>query len=424
MSTEYLLISKSEEALSSVDLRFFGAATVGVQKSNDAEGKFNRYCLTYKAGCPIRAKLYYKNSAGDSVFEEFYLEASLEEAVFRSFTDEYLDGKYACAAEKIEFYNTKSVPCRVVISSFTTECAEILSSDTVYIENDFMKIGARLSWGGGLSCVYSKTQSPDGIENLLNNYDTGRLVQQSYLGAVDDPYHCSSYNTSPRTYTPNQGGDQHNNRSKLVDYRVGSNSMYVKCRPLDWFKNNVNTMSYMENTYSLSGKLLRVDNRFMDFSPYEHTLLAHQELPAVYTISALKKFVFYNGDAPWTNDALTYKPELTFWGGNPDAYFRIKPNNTETWCAFTDDSEEGEDFGLGVFVPDISMIVAGRHKYDGSADPMSPSTNYFSPLRSMTLKSFKPIEYSYLVTAGPLAEMRETFRENATLIDNTELTKY
>lgn len=425
MGAEYLLSSKKEELSTTADLRFFGTAGIDVKRAdNDTENRFNRYCITYTAGMPIRGKVYFKNPDGEDTYEEFYLEASLKETVFRSFTDDYLAGKFSSDVTKIELFNTKTAPCRVVISSFTTEIADVVSEDTVYIENDYLKVGARLSYGGGLSYIKFKGETPEGIENLLNLYDTGRLVQQAYFGTTEEPYYCATYEGSKRSYNPIQGGDQYNNPSKIIDFRLENKSLYVKCRPLDWAHNKRHTMSYMENTYSLGENLLRVDNRFIDFSPYEHTLTAHQELPAFYTISGLKKFVYYNGDAPWTGDTLTHMRDLPFWGGNQDAYFYIKPNNKETWCAFTNDNEEQGDFGVGLFVPEVNVLLAGRYQYDGSCDPMSRSTNYVAPLRGMQLKSFKPIEYSYLITAGKLEDIRKTFTDNANLIDNSKLLDY
>ena len=58
MFSEYLLSSKHEELSTTADLRFFGTTTVNVQKAaNDTENQFNRYCLTYTAGMPVRAKI-------------------------------------------------------------------------------------------------------------------------------------------------------------------------------------------------------------------------------------------------------------------------------------------------------------------------------------------------------------------------------
>ena len=62
--------------------------------------------------------------------------------------------------------------------------------------------------------------------------------------------------------------------------------------------------------------------------------------------------------------------------------------------------------------------------YNGSTEPSNHATNYVAPLRSMGLKNFVPIEYSYLITAGKLADIRRTFTENAGTIDNSLLETY
>ena len=62
--------------------------------------------------------------------------------------------------------------------------------------------------------------------------------------------------------------------------------------------------------------------------------------------------------------------------------------------------------------------------YDGSADPAAASTNYVAPRKYLTLISGKPVEYSYIFSAGTLDEIRENFRANKDLIDNTALENY
>ena len=385
---------------------------------------FNRYRFLYTASEPLRGKIYYRDHENNPASEAFYLEAAETKTAFSSFTDAYLTGKLASEVEKIELSGTSGSAYGVTITSFTTEAAEILTETTVYIENEYMRVGALLSYGGGLSYIKWKKDSPSGMDNLLNRYDPGRLVQQSYYGTSQPPYECATFMGHRWSYNPVQGGDQHNNISKLIDYRITETSMYVKCRPLDWAQNNLPTYSYMENTYSLDGKLLRVDNRFVDFSPYTHGR-SSQELPAFYTISALKKFTYYVGTAPWTYDKLTSRDDMIFWAEpGADHIVEIADGNTETWCAFTDDDPETNDFGLGLYVPNISRYTAGRFMYNGSTDPMNPATNYVAPLRTMTLQAFKPIEYGYLITGGPLTDIRKSFTENKDLIDNSGLSAY
>ena len=56
--------------------------------------------------------------------------------------------------------------------------------------------------------------------------------------------------------------------------------------------------------------------------------------------------------------------------------------------------------------------------YDHSPDPMSASCNYVAPLVLVQIKPFTPIEYSYLMTAGSVAEIRERFTAAKDFADN------
>ena len=387
----------------------------------NVDNGFNRYTLKYTANTPLKANVSYIYN-GEKYCETFFLEASDELKSFKSFIDSYLTDGKAYGIEKFTFINTCETECTLTMSNLETELVPVLSKSMAYIENDTFCVGAFLAWGGGLSHIEFKEDNPYGCCNLLNRYDAGRLVQQSYYGIIHEPYHVETYMNNDWPYNPVQGGDQFNNKSKLIDYRLTDTELYIKCRPRDWSKNGVFTDSYMENVYSLHGKYIRVDNRFVDFSGYQHDSNRQQKLPAFYTISALKKFSFYNGTKPWTKDTLQEERELKYWMYF-DGYFNLKKENTETWCAWTND-DENYDFGLGLYVPNISCYLAGRFMYNDSPDSSDPATNFVAPLRNMIMKSYKPIEYSYLITAGSVEEIRDTFTENSDFTDNAALSDY
>lgn len=382
---------------------------------------FNRYMFNYTSTNPLKVSIIYIYN-GSKYEETLFLEATETEKTFRSFIDSFLTEGKAHGIEEFTFTNLGEDECTVNISGLTTELVPVLSKSMAYIENDYFCVGAFLAWGGGLSHISYKKDCPYGMCNLLNRYDAGRLVQQSYYGIIHEPYRVESYMNNKWPYNPVQGGDQYNNKSKLIDYELSDTKLYIKCRPRDWAKRGAFTDSYMENVYSLEDKYIKVDNRFVDFSGYKHDSNRQQKLPAFYTISALKKFSFYDGINPWQNEPLREERELNYWMYY-DGYFNLKSENTETWCAWTNDDPE-YDFGLGLFVPQITTYLAGRFMYDGSADSADPSTSFVAPLRSMIMKSFKPIEYSYLITAGSIDEIRNTFTENSTLIDNKSLAEY
>jgi hypothetical protein len=174
----------------------------------------------------------------------------------------------------------------------------------------------------------------------------------------------------------------------------------------------------MENTYTLESEYVKVDNRFTDYSGWEHPF-AGQELPAFYTVSYLDTFVWYNGEDSWSGDALSSKNDLPFWGDHVgECTFILREKNTETWCAWINGAD---DYGLGVYAPNIDQLKAGRYLYDGSKSDMAESTGYVAPINVLKMVSFKPIEYSYLLAAGSTAEIRKIFTEKKDFTENKSL---
>ena len=294
-------------------------------------------------------------------------------------------------------------------------------ADTYYIENSRYKLGIRLIWGGGINYLQDKTTTIKRLTNLVNQADTGRLIQQSYYGVQqNNEYTPGKYNGSTWAYNPVQGGDVHQNHSRIIDIVVTEYSVYVKSQPQDWAKNNEITPSYMENTYTVYSDRVQVDNRFTDFSGWTHRY-CHQELPAFYTVSYLSRFSLYNGTKPWTDDTMSYRDDLGFWGDSTyynDCTFLMKNSNTETWCAWTNPKD---DFGIGLYVPNVDSMLAGRFSFNNSKESTNGATNYVAPVNTILLKSFESLEYSYLIATGSVAEIRSTFKENKDFASNKSL---
>lgn len=376
-------------------------------------GYFNRYTLGYSSTSPIRGEMTYRlwdaNGRATTRTEVFFLEAG-ENQTFSSLIDGYFGHTYAWGVDSITMQTCDHSTATFTLHSLTDDPVEVYSG-TYYLENDHYKLGILLSWGGGISYIEDKLDGDDALGNLINRHDTGRLVQQSYYGVKNGPdYTAGYYGETLWQYNPVQGGDLYGNASKLVDVRVGDDgkSLYIKCRPMDWAKNGELTPSYMENTYTVTDAGIRVGNRFVDFFGVKHPA-HHFELPAFYTVSYLGTFHYYNGTKPWTGDKYETLPNEPFWAGNSGAYHNIKKGNTETWAAWT--NEKG--YGIGLYVPGAEIMLAGRHEYNGSKDPNNGGTSYVAPLRTMTIVSFEPFEYEYIIAAGSIDDMRATFQNYA-----------
>ncbi len=383
-------------------------------------GSFNRLTLCYVSEAPLNCTVTYTLD-GKTVKDLFYLEAGKQ--TFCALTLGYLQGKQANQLKSITFETCEEKDTSFVLCDVKTEVYEVYADEVYYVENESYVLGVRLSWGGGICYLRDLKKSISGIENLINQADTGRLVQQSYYGTYSNgEYQQGDYNGTPWPYNPVQGGDVHGNPSRIIDIVVGKSSLYIKAQPQDWGHDGKLTISYMENTYILEQDYIRVDNRFVDFSGWEHRY-ASQELPAFYTLSFFGDFTYYGGSKPWQDEPLSTRKDLNFWGDpaySADCTFKMRYSNTETWCAWTNPFIK---YGIGLYVPGIDTMLAGRHAYNGSKSAEDGATNYVAPLCTMKLVSFEPIEYSYMMTTGSIEQIRNTFKANKDFATNESLHK-
>ncbi len=389
---------------------------------------FNYYGIKYSTDSYTKGTITYTKN-GSEYSEEFFLEPN-ENECFYSFIDGILNkvkSSRLCSVSFEPLNNENGAFSLLGIGLFNREVPE----REVYIQNDEYKLGIDLLWGGALSYLEDmnsdvqavevdgrifvdsnaseryKTKSVNNNVNLINRYDPGRLVQQSYYGIFKDGYESGEFMGNVWNYNPVQGGNQFGESSKIVDVITTDSSLYIKCRPLDWAKPAEDiTPSYMEATYTFKNGLVDVSCRFVDFYGCKSESTT-QEMPAFYCIEPFNRFVYYGGNAPWTNDTnLTYENELIFW---PDAGY---PNfySTENWAAFI--GEYDDSFGIGIYVPSEPAFLAGvyeREKTSNTDPSKDETTSYIAAVEWLDFASFTPIEYNYSIATGTVPEMRNAF---------------
>ena len=86
-----------------------------------------------------------------------------------------------------------------------------------------------------------------------------------------------------------------------------------------------------------------------------------------------------------------------------------------------------------MYTPNIDRYSAGRYQYietlgvstgtQGSKDASANPTSYVAPWKQKQIVSFEEFEYSYLIAAGSVDEIRATFTENKDLFDNASLSE-
>lgn len=278
-------------------------------------------------------------------------------------------------------------------------------TDTVTLDNGHIRLKQDMGRGGSI-CYMSDSKED---RNLVNVYDEGRYIQQSYyagqrLNRVDEG---QSPSWSPWDWNPIQAGNYAGKRARILECVSTDSTLYVKCVPMLWDMNDHEAAAEMEQWTELHGNVAHVKCKITCHrgnDVYGSAGVPHdQEIPAVYPISELEHLYTYVGDNPFKEEALKEFPviqlESGFWGKYDG---KSNPNPSEKWMAFTDDNQ----WGLAVYSPSAQRFLAGRYGGPGG-DALSASTEYIAPLRTEALTPNSVMEYDYYLILDTLPAIRQ-----------------
>ena len=271
------------------------------------------------------------------------------------------------------------------LACFLIISVNVSAQDTLFIQNEHVRLGVDLSSGGSIF-YFSAISQP---RNLLNHFDRGRFVQQSYYGDEDGSYWAKQ----KWRWNPVQGGDYKGHPAKLLDYKTGDLSLYTKSVPKHWATGVDITDATMETWISLSERVARIRFRFSYNGQKTHQA-RHQEMPAVFVDYDLKNLVLYQNAKPWTNDTLSFS--IPGW---PNELRK----STENWAAFVND----RDWGIGVYTPGTDELTC--YRYAGKPGPQGPGCSYFAPIRTLSIIPGIVVDYEIYLTIGYVSEIRERF---------------
>ena len=401
--------------------------------SGQFDNEFNKIEITYKSSSTLKALLTYKID-NQTLTDTVYLDACENYQTSAFFIKDYLynTSKKATSLSNIQLCKIKDsdedIDAKVAAINVKTQ--NINTSDMLYLTSNKYKFGISLLYGGAITYVEDLQDNDSRYSNLVNKHDSGRLIQQSYYGTRgdNDDYEMVIYDGNYCSYNPIQGGDVTNGIyiPRLIDLKVSSNSIYVKVQPLDWPKEGSLTDSYMADLYTLQDDIIRVDNTFTDYSCYLHEHYSGQEVPAVYTISALDELVYSNGGQNnWTRDLKTVVGQQQGNGDKVDEYMEI--GNSETWAGYFDSITK---FGLGVYTPNVDLLSAKRFALNnakgysdfGSFSDTANSCNYIGWYTVDKMQNYTPFNYSYLLCTGTIDEVRNSFASYIDFTDNFSFT--
>lgn len=259
---------------------------------------------------------------------------------------------------------------------------------TYFLDNGKVRIGVRLDAGGSIFHFGPSATK----RNLLNHYDLGRFVQQSYYGVRDG----STWAKKDWRWNPVQGGNYTGKPSKIISQKLTKNEIKIQTRPVHWATGASIEDVIMEEHITLDGNVAKIAYRFKYSGTTTHPV-HDQEMPAVFADHDLETLVFYEGDQPWTGASLARKsPKF------PNEVF----GTTESWAAYVDKTNRG----LGVYFPQTEKITSYRFPGDGTAGPKGSACSYFAPIRQFAIKPGLDLKYDVYLTWGTVAEIRSRFQ--------------
>jgi hypothetical protein len=271
--------------------------------------------------------------------------------------------------------------CTGVIGGAPAENAD----DWIYLDNGQVRLGVKKTSGAGIGWFSASGSA----RNLINDWDCGRLVQQSYYGRKDG----SLWNKKPWTWNPVQGGDWRGHGAQVLELKLGTNSLYAKTLPKHW-ASGVNLPDVtMEEWISLTNKVAHVHFK-LTYTGTNVNPVTSQEVPAFFVEPDLSTLVLYDGKQPWANQPLQRTQP-----GWPNESRRI----AEHWAAYVDTN----DFGVGALVPVADQITCYRF---GDGKREHGACSYFAPVVKFAITPGKVFAYDVFLTLGGSAEIRKTFQ--------------
>lgn len=258
------------------------------------------------------------------------------------------------------------------------------NKDWVFLENEHLKVGLLRGHGGAIGWLSAAGSD----RNLLNAFDHGRLLQQSYYGREDG----SRWVQQPWRYNPVQGGDYRGQRAEVLEFTVTDSTASVTTRPRHWANGQLLAECTMRQHVELDGQMVKIRFEFTYDGTDEHPEY-HQETPAMFVHPDYASLVWYQGDKPWQDQPLQRQSP-----GWPNEYHRCD----ESWAAFVDDT----DHGIGVFVPGVAQLTC--YRFRGEADS---SCSYVAPLHQFSLTPGLQFKYNAYVTLGQVETIRRRFAQ-------------
>ena len=269
-------------------------------------------------------------------------------------------------------------------ASTAANAANAATEEWLYLDNGKLRLGVNRSAGAALGWLSESGRD----ENILNRFDLGRYVQQSWYGASDG----SDWNGKPWRWNPVQAGNWQNAPAELTSFSLNGFTIESASVPVHWATGELLREVKLRQKIVLQDFMVRIDYE-MDYSGTVTHPLQDQELPAVFVNAGYPNLHFI---APGEPEPKTLVP------GWPNERYEI----AQPWVAYTDKTNRG----IGILVPGIETITCYRAEGDPNNRAKS-ACSYVAPVKQLVIKPGFAYRYTVYLTLGTLPEIRHRFAE-------------
>lgn len=249
---------------------------------------------------------------------------------------------------------------------------------TVFISNKHVKVGVDERRGGAI-CHISKASANS--QNVINTWDTGRLLQQSYYGSSDG----SSWNGRPWRWNPVQGGSWDNQSSELISInKVSETEIITKGHPRNWGGCQLCKDVIMTTHIKLVDDGRICVNCRMEYSGAQKQDRNVQEIPACFLSARFQQLVYKDKT---TRELVTVIP-------GPPGKKNLQKKADPTWAGYIN-----PDTGEGVFLESPLATSLTAYRVDISGNPPDSNCSYMAPLLdNYQIRPGSCTEYTFTVT--------------------------
>lgn len=270
--------------------------------------------------------------------------------------------------------------------------------DLLFLENKTMKIGIDRSMGASITWLSWQAHP----KNIINIYDPGRLIQQSYYAGKKLDRRADGQHKvwSPWTWNPIQGGGVMSWANVTRFQKQERRMLISETIPKLWDMPNEDAQAVMfqttqfepgtgmESTVCIRNKLVC---KRKDGDLWGPAVRRNQELPACYFTSEFRHVESYLGEGKWRREE---QPPGPPWG-------KAKPPLNVMAC-FNDAGQ-----GVAIFSP-----VANAHwnfgphmHFTPTAKPTDSPCMHLAPIAAVSLSPSSTLEYRYWMVVGSKKEI-------------------